>query len=219
MSIQTTVLENGQWITRNMNPLDLIRAQNRGSQRNDQSLPSPPVPSPVKAPFLGLLTRTLVRSSVTKWIIPARIRHRDKNDVLFITTNSVTIKEAAGDYTLTDVIMKDDFDSPIRSARILGSPRHLTGPDKYDNKDDPNLEDAEMDIEMDDEGLTSAIPLHGRELPPHIAVLALESNKLVFLFAVSGVSELPKLLCSQKEFPAATSSLDQLGEHTAVDPK
>ena len=80
-------------------------------------------------PCLGLLSRTIVSTPMIKWIIPARIRHQEKNDVLYITANSVEIKEAHGDYTLHHVVTKDDFDAPIMAARICGLQRELTKPD------------------------------------------------------------------------------------------
>lgn len=38
----------------------------------------------VPPPIYGLLTRTVVDSPVVNWIFPARIRHMNKNDVIFI---------------------------------------------------------------------------------------------------------------------------------------
>ena len=213
MSIRTTVFENGRWVTREMDPYHL-RAQNADDSPNEP--PGFPELSSAGAPSLGLLTKTLSRSSVVKWVVPARIRHKNKNDVLFISTDAVIIKEALGNNSLVDVAVMNDFDSPIKSARVFGRPRQLTDPDKYVQMHDWEVGRAPK---TDDEKLPNAFPLHGHELPPHIAVLALGSNKLVFLFAVSGLSDFPSFICSQKELPASTSSLDQLGEHIAVDPK
>ena len=38
----------------------------------------------VVPPTMGLLTQTVVPSPVINWIIPARIRHKEKNDILVI---------------------------------------------------------------------------------------------------------------------------------------
>ena len=213
MSIQTTVLENGRWVVRNVDPYR-VRAQNTETPRKEHSQRSVSLP---KTPSLGILTKTLVRSPVINRIIPARIRHRTKNDVLFISANFVTIKEAKGDFTLAEVAVKHDFDSTIKSARILGEARrHTKHDDSYvmlkDNHWRYDIQEDE-DADLVDEGD------HLRELPPHILVLALESNRLVFMCAISGVSNSPELWSSQKALPAPTSPLQSLGEMIAIDPK
>ena len=221
MSVQTTVLENGRWVTRNVD-LYHVRAQNTETPRKEQTQPSISFP---KQPSLGVLTKTLVRSSVINRIIPARIRHKTKNDVLFISANSITIKEAKEDYTLGEIATKNDFDSTIKSARIIGERRHLTKHDDSYNvlkeethwQDIYNTEDSDF---VDEEDCQDRAAAFGRQqLPPHILVLALESNRLVFLCAVSGKSEHPELFCSQKVLPAPTSPLQGLGELIAVDPQ
>lgn len=213
MSLQTNVFENGRWVTRNIDPYR-IRAQNMDAAGPKEKNPLAR-PGPTKPPSLGLLTKTLVRSSVIKWIIPARVRHQNKNDVIFITADCVAIKEALGNYTLKDICIKADFDSPIRSARIVGDPRELTRPDKYTyaqkRRDDWEYHEANVDLEEQ--------PANKAALPPHIIVLALESQKLVFLCAINGTSEGPIWLSSHREMPKARSLLEELGEHIAVDPK
>ena len=222
MSLQTNVFENGRWVTRNIDPYQ-ARARNTAPQRKEQTASSPLVLTDV--PYIGLLTRTLVRSSVIKWIIPAKIRHKTKNDVLFITAASVQIKEAFGDYTLKSIAIKDDFDAPIRAARVLGDPRELAHADQSAHQEtERDCEGANSDNweYQDDESRRRpphCTPVHSPDIPPHIAVLALESNKLVFLCAVSHTSDHPQFLCCQKELPASPSPLEKLGEHIAVDPK
>ena len=220
MSVQTTVLENGRWVTRNVDPYH-VRAQNTETPRKEQIQPSISLP---ETPSLGILTKTLVRSSVINRIIPARIRHKTKNDVLFISTNSVTIKEAKGDYTLEEIATKCDFDSTIKSARIIGERRQLTKHD-YNHRllEKGNHLDDTLTHE-DDGSVYGGDPLHGaaldrRELPPHILVLALESNQLVFLHTVCGRSGHPEFWSFRMALPAPTSPLQSLGELIAVDPK
>lgn len=225
MSLQTNVFENGRWVTRNIDPYQ-ARARNTEPHHKEQISSSPLVLSDV--PSIGLLTRTLVKSPVIKWIIPARIRHKSKNDVLFVTADSVQIKEALGDYALKDIASKDDFDAPIRAARILGDPRELELADPNHSTQREREKDCEgassfgYSEYQDTESLRRSphyIPVHTPEIPPHIAVLALESNKLVFLCAVTHTSDHPQFLCCQKELPASPSPLERLGEHLSVDPK
>ena len=221
MSVQTTVLENGRWVTRSLDPYH-VRAQNSGTPRKEQSQSSINIP---QTPSLGILTKTLVKSPVINRIIPARIRHKTKNDLLFVSADSVTIKEARGDYTLREIATKNDFDSAIKSARILGERRKLTYhdhgrsllPKGGDLWDDTLFNEDDYYIDEEDRP-HRPVPTQP-ELPPHILVLALESNRLVFLCAVSGRSEDPEILSSQKPLPAPTSPLQSLGEFIAVDPK
>ena len=220
MSVQTTVLENGRWVTRSVDPYH-VRARNTEVPRKEQNQPSI---SLSKTPSLGILTKTLVRSSVINRIIPARIRHKTKNDVVFISANSVTIKEAKGDCTLEEIATKTDFGSAIKSARIIGEQRKLTKPDHSCGKllKDNYWDDTHTngdDILLDEGGALDRAGLHKSELPPHILVLALESNRLAFLCAISGTSDQPELFSSQKALPAPSSPLQSLGELMAVDSK
>ena len=222
MSLQTNVFENGRWVTRNIDPYQ-ARARNTEPQRKGQTASSPFVLTNV--PSIGLLTRTVVRSPVIKWIIPAKIRHETKNDVLFITAASVQIKEISEDYALKTIAIKDDFDAPIRAARALGDPRELAHVNQSANRKSERDGEGASDNngEYQNNGSRQrpphSIPVYSPHISPHIAVLALESNKLVFLCAVSGTSDHPQFLCCQKELPASPSPLEKLGEHIAVDPK
>lgn len=220
MSVRTTVLENGRWVTRNVDPYH-VRARNTETPPKEQSRPSINFP---ETPSIGILTKTLVRSPVINRIIPARVRHKTKNDVLFISATSVTIKEAKGDYALNEIATKSDFDSTIKSARIIGERRELTTHDcsfsllrrseywldMFANEDDDHIDEG---------NLRHHATLERRELPPQILVLALESDRLVFLCAVSGSAEHPELFASHKALPAPTSPLQSLGELIAVDPQ
>lgn len=154
MSIPTQVFEHGRWVTRYAD-IHHVLAQNR----DPETVPIKKAIEIPRPPSLGLFTKTIVSAPVVKWIIPARIRHPDRNDVLYITANSVEIKEAHGDYTLQHVAIKDDFDSPIKAARICGLRRELTKPDInsiirkeehwQDNLQDDYSEDAGQPMDQD----------------------------------------------------------------------
>ena len=218
MSLQTNIFEDGRWVTRNLDPYH-ARAQNSGRGESKTSSCSK---TAAKAPSLGLLTRAIVGSSVVKQIIPARIRHKTKNDVLFISANSVGIMEAFGNYNLQDVTVVTDFDAPIRSAKVFGEPRQADNGDRYNRirrdiaaewANEGPFSEANDKINLDDP------LLHIRELPPQILVLTLATSKLVFLCSLNGDSDRPRLLWSQHPLPAARWANEQLGEHLAVDPK
>ena len=172
-----------------------------------------------RPPIVGVLSQTLVRSPIINWIIPARIRHKDKNDVLFIHHNWLEILELLRDEELETsrletITFKADFGSPIRSARVLGAVRKSAAPV------DTNLDDGidaiikqEVPESMD---TRSDAP---QEIPPQILVLALDSNILVFLFAMQdGVDDVRFISC-QRPLPVKGRHAEQLGKHIAVDPK
>ena len=182
---------------------------------------TPSSATPENAPSIGIISQTLVGSCVIKQIIPARIRHKEKNDVLFISSRSVTIKEAFGNYTLREVAVKDDFDSSIQSARILGDPRECDGGDKYNRlrADTRVYSNDEWPVKADEKMDSDEASLDSPELPPHILVLTLESAKLVFLCALNGNFQQPNFLWSQHPLPVAKWPNEQVGRHLAVDPK
>lgn len=67
---------NGQWTAQTVSRERLMAQQ----KEYDDSVPT----ADQSPPAYGLLTRTLVRSPVVKQILPARIRSRERNDVVFV---------------------------------------------------------------------------------------------------------------------------------------
>ncbi|KAL9600046.1 MAG: hypothetical protein Q9219_003416 [cf. Caloplaca sp. 3 TL-2023] len=132
MSVQTRVRVDGRWVTRTLDIHEII-ARNTGKKKVMSNVFTGSEP-----PILGLLTKTVVRSPIIKSIIPARIRHRSKNDVIFIYEDTVVIKEILGgeriendptsDVSLDNTVVKNDFDSTINAARIMGLPREPKTP-------------------------------------------------------------------------------------------
>ncbi len=76
MAFQTNVLRDGQWVTETVN---LQAALEASAFEKPPSDPDPPEP-----PTLGVLTRTVVESPVTKWILPLSIRSTKQTDIAFI---------------------------------------------------------------------------------------------------------------------------------------
>lgn len=216
MSVQTRVVVDGRWTTRTLD-IHQILARNREEKQKMQE-----IPSGVKPPVLGILTRTVIRSPVVKSIIPARVRHRTKNDVVFVHDDFIVIKEVRGgeriendpfsDISLDDVVAKKDFDSSIQAAKVLGlqrKPKSSRFPGKYWST--PNSPQSPPE--------TKPEPLHENEIPPQILVLSLASRILVFLFAFHDVYGGIHFLSSTWPLPAQLSPPEELGVHLAVDPK
>lgn len=78
MAFESHVLENGRWVTRTTNINDLI------NNNNHNKAATRPAAQRQHAPQCGLMTRTLVHSSVAHWIVSVRLRSSQHNDVAFI---------------------------------------------------------------------------------------------------------------------------------------
>lgn len=180
------------------------------------------LPTGRKPPIMGLLTKTVVRSPVVKSIIPARVRHRSKNDVVFVYEDLIEIKEIVGgerteedplrDVALENTVVKKDFDSCILAAKVLGLPRQPKVP-RYPGR----FWDEEYKPEYLPE--TKPDPLREHEIPPQILVLTLASRTLLFLFAYYDIHEMVHFLSCTKALPAQIPLIEELGVHLAVDPK
>ncbi|KAL8696388.1 MAG: hypothetical protein Q9224_002821, partial [Gallowayella concinna] len=221
MSVQTRVMVDGRWTTRTLD-IHQILARNREEK---EAMLEEEASHPIQPPVLGLLTRTLVKSPVVRSIIPARIRHRSKNDVVFVYDDAIVIKEVLGgerieqdpfrDIALAEVIEKRDFDSPILVAKIMGLRREPKAPQFPGYSWDPRSDGYRSQSPIE----TKPDPLHENEIPPQILVLSLVSRTLLFLFAYHDVYERVHFLSNTWRLPAQAEQIEELGRHLAVDPR
>jgi hypothetical protein len=79
MAYDASILVNGEWTTRTLDVNDVLRHYDK----QDQATNLKPVEIQ-EAPVLGVLTQTVIRSPVVHWILPAKLRDLDMNDVAFI---------------------------------------------------------------------------------------------------------------------------------------
>ena len=114
MSLQTTVLVNGTWATRTVDIGELLF-------RNRESDSILGRAEKAQTPATGILSRTLAQGPAVQWILPARLRHQDQNDVVFIGDKFIQIKELVPSGHLEEVVTKSDFDSRIIGAKIINS--------------------------------------------------------------------------------------------------
>lgn len=178
-------------------------------------------------PTMGVLTRTVFRSPVTKLILPAQIRHRHKNDVVFVQERSIEIKEYIHG-SLEHVTVKDDFGATIRSAGVIREPRK-------------SMVKGELDPEAEDESARDAIlrqpsaikqrtpysididaTPHLPEMPPQILVMALQSgaeDSVLFLCVSHDEPDALRFLSYQTPLPAKKDQSKRLGKHIAIDPR
>ncbi len=207
--------------------LTYIIGQNQASPASPASRESAET---ARAPVHGVLTRTLLRSPVIKWILPARIRRDDRNDVAFVREHSIEIKELVDDRHLRRAVLKADFGSRIRAARVLGAPR-----------DPPPLPPAPApvpvadsrqailtqsydihDESMDVESTVEAAATPTKRLPPQILALAVQSgyyDSLVFLFCSTDASGETRFIHHNKPLPSSNEYSRRLGHQLAVDPR
>ncbi|KAI9799557.1 MAG: hypothetical protein M1825_004483 [Sarcosagium campestre] len=211
MSIQTRVLADGVWVTRNID-IQTILQHNR-----EQQLPKAPMTCSSSAPSVGVLSRTLVQSPKWTWIIPARIRHKDRNDVVFIGDSQVQIKELCPDGHLEEVAVKSDFPSRILHARVIGLPRKdaPSGLDAYIKKesDDDFFITDDADTSMSDFADNFVL----KRIPPHILVLSLECGSLLFMFAYFKGDGTVDFMSSLYPMSHDQAKLDMPGKQIAVD--
>ena len=182
-------------------------------------------------PTIGVLTRTMFRSPITKLILPARIRHRAKNDVVFVQEGSIEIKEYLHD-VLEHVALKDDFGAVIRSAGVIGETGKPS--ENVEVKAEEDIEPARNEIlrqsapaaqprklPNSDSMETDDIP-NLPEMPPQILVMTLQSpreDSLLFLCASQDTPDGPQFLSYQRPLPALKNESKRLGKHVAIDPR
>lgn len=213
MSISTGSYVNGQWTTRQLD-IHQVLSQNRLKESTKDTIAGVKDSQPPPPPLMGVLTQKLVDSPVIKWIIPARVRHKSKADVIFVYDRSIAIKQigtGSEEGTMWTVAAKTDFYSSIRSAGVIGLPTDDFEPLR-EGQDAIVKKEKTQDIEP----TLSSRP----DAPAHMLVLALASRKLVFLTAFDDDDGGQVQFFSHEiELPAHELDSKQLGEYIAIDPK
>ncbi|XHF97985.1 hypothetical protein AWENTII_001559 [Aspergillus wentii] len=121
-------------------------------------------------PRVGLLSHTVIPSPTIQWILPARLRSKHQNDVVFVGERHLQIKEAVSGIHLEDVTSKSDFDACIMAAKVINVGVEL--PWETQMKLGASNSNAMAGINLD---------VHN-DLPPQMLVLSLASRELVFLY-------------------------------------
>ncbi|POS85524.1 hypothetical protein EPUL_001191 [Erysiphe pulchra] len=157
----------------------------------------------------GILTQTVIHSPLVNQILVARFRQSTVNDdVAFIGSDFVQIKELHQDGFLYDVIRKDGFGSRIRNAQVVGSLR------EFEKESEATFDDDES-IHLD---FTKQSPLHNRsKLPPQFLALQLYSGILIFIGILIDEQGKSKWISSQHKIAKSANNL-QAGMHFVVDP-
>jgi hypothetical protein len=192
-------LENGFWTTRHENTREAI-------VRNSEGHNERPSESEHAKPKLGLLSQTVIATPTIQLVLPARVRSRRLNDVVFVGETSIQLREVIMDTYLEDVMTKSDFDANIIAAKAVQTYRELPL-------------DVQMRLGAQRESPDN-LPEAESSLPGHLLVFTLDSNELVFLY----YNTEPSLgdghfVHYRRPMPSDINVLERFGQHLAVDPK
>ncbi|KAF2467358.1 uncharacterized protein BDR25DRAFT_317100 [Lindgomyces ingoldianus] len=206
---QGMVLVDGEWVSR---PGDVFQAMARAQQQPHTEMKQPETRPQHEVPHLGIVSRTVFASPVVKFILPANIRQKKLNDVVFIGEDSVHLKEIRAYGHLRHIASKSDFRGRILAASIFGEPRRHEVP----ATDGTPLKRAVLSSERrEDVQSVEAKDI----LPPQVIVLTLTSRTLMFLWAQSTHTGTVRFCQKTVRLPAGTMRYDRPGTFLAVDPK
>ncbi|RDW93542.1 protein thtA [Aspergillus mulundensis] len=149
---------------------------------------------------LGLLSHTFVSSPIIQWILPARLRSRYHNDVVFVGERGLQIKEAISGTHLEEVTAKSDFDAYIMAAKVVNVSTELPW---------------EVQMKAGSSGADASTDLHN-DLPPQILVLSLSSKELVFLYHSRTA---PQFIHYHRPLPSDVSTFARFGRNIAIEPR
>lgn len=200
MSLQTTYLANGTWTTRRVDIRELLNDNNEQQRTSKQGVTTPKTKKP--KPIIGMLSRTAIQSPTVKWVLPARLRHKDKQDVVFVGNYFIQIRESVGSGHLEDILVKSDFDTKILSAKVISVE-----------------EEVGLEAQIKQGAISGVQEAQGTgDCPPQVLVLALDSKELVFLYATESDGRVD-FVHIRRPLPSDVSLLEQYGRHIAVDPR
>jgi hypothetical protein len=151
----------------------------------------------------GVLTKTIVRTPVIKFILHARIRRPDLNDVVFVGEDFIHIKQVKDNGHLEHIATKDNFGAHITAANTFSLDHDSPG-----NGDDF----IKTERENDQRGNVSC------DLPPQFVVLTLDSDDVVFLYLKGQDDGTFAFIHQALPMPRFDDPKHQTGFHLAVDP-
>ena len=205
--VQGLVLINNEWVSR---PLDVYQIMARNSQ-TDTEMREPITKAAIHAPELGILSKTIFASPMSKFILPANIRHKDSTDIALVGEDSVQLKQICDYGHLRHVATKTDFKGRILAAKVFGDPREV-----------PITKSVGSPLPKKQTMHRERRSMTGDEeyvLPPEVIVLTLTSRILMFLWARNTQTGAVSFSQKSVKLPAANTRLDRFGSFLAIDPK
>ncbi|KAF4125290.1 thermotolerance protein [Geosmithia morbida] len=201
MAFQTNVFRDGEWVTETVDLSAALKASASAAKEPDETISH--------RPPCGILSSTVVESPMVNKILHVHIRSRNHNDIAFIGSNVVTIRELRDNGQTHEIFKYKSYGSRIRNAIVLGD-----SPDDTDSSAaDGQSQLAEIDSLCQDP-LPSSHHNASRILPPQLLVLVLENGQIEFLFTTEASARM-KLYTSSYAPPG---NIPYHAHHLAVDP-
>jgi hypothetical protein len=208
--VQSQQYVNGEWVTRSMDVYEIMAQARR---QEDSNMPQPVSKPQHHIPQLGILSKTVLPSPYTKFILPANIRKSRVNDVVFISEDAVHLKEARAKGPLRHVASKFDFNGRILTARVYGEPR------KVEVKAEHGTPIKKKDVHAQ---RRSTIGEEADVLPSEVIALITAAHStvtLMFLWAQQSPANQVSFRYKTVRLPSGTSRYDRPGTFLAIDPR
>lgn len=191
-TLQSHVLVNGQWQATTIQASDLME---QTAVRQTLSKPAEDIQK------LGLATKTLVRTSVVRWVLPARIRDSKSNDVAIVGESHLELWNLQADGKLLKIAAKYDLPGNIRSACVI---RLRNYREDEDVKREPGMEGEQLNV---------------KKLPPEFLMLALDSGSLATVIIEKDKHAKPTFSLCLTHMDSGGTSEFCLGASICVDPR
>jgi len=181
--------------------------------RNNSSLDGSvvEVPSSNKSTFeryTGILSQTLCPSPTIRWILPAKVRRKSKNDVVFVGETFVQLREFLDTGFLADITAKFDLGAQILAAKVISAPTQIA-----------TFIDQVIGQERDElRYMIKGKPI-GDTQPPQILVASLVTGDLVFLYAKQYTPSDVRFVYGKRTLLGGIPLPERYGKHIAVDPE
>lgn len=207
--VQRSVLVDGEWVSRTA---DVYQIMSRNQQYEDVEMEDADTSPSSFGLEVGILSKTVIGSPLYSTIIPANIRHKDLDDVVFVGENFVQLKEICDYGHLRHIATKSDFKGKILAAKVFGDPRKV-----------------QINTSVNSPLLKVTSPLHrgrrsitGEEIktvPLEVIVLTLTTRTLMFLWAKNNHNEPTSFIHKTVQLPGAASRFNRPGQYLAIDPR
>jgi hypothetical protein len=157
---------------------------------------------------IGILSQTLSPSPTVRWILPAKIRKKSKNDVVFVGENFVQLREFHENGMLADVTAKFNLGAQILAAKVISARSEVVA-----------IIDQVLLQERDE--MRYVINGHAidDDQPPQILVTSLASSELVFLYAKQLSPGDVRFVHGKRILLSGVSQIERYGKHLAIDPQ
>ncbi|KAF1976560.1 hypothetical protein BU23DRAFT_455784 [Bimuria novae-zelandiae CBS 107.79] len=206
--VQGSVLVDGEWVSRSA---DVYHIMSSAQLHEDVDMDDVATAQPLAPPEIGILSKTVINSPLYTTIIPANIRHKDVDDVVFVGEDFVQLKEICDYGHLRHVATKSDFKGKILAARAFGNPRKVQINTSEQNpllkrtslhRPRRSTTGEEMDI-----------------LPLEVIVLTLSTRTLMFLWARDSNVGPATFVQKTIQLPTSASRFNRPGQFLSIDPR